>query len=57
MPRRMRRELLLLLIEFLSNPMTRFTERQFRQFLARYQTHKDIKGLVDAVCRPAASYS
>lgn len=29
--------------------MKGFAERQFRQFLARYQTHKDTKGLADAV--------
>ncbi|MBU0609075.1 MAG: hypothetical protein KKI08_14410, partial [Armatimonadetes bacterium] len=44
-----RRDLLLRLIRFLSNPMTRFAERRFHQFIARYQAQKDIKGLADAV--------
>lgn len=43
------REVVIRLLKFLSNPMTRFAERQFRQFLGRYQTDKDLRGLADAV--------
>lgn len=44
-----RRDLLLRLLKFLSNPMTRFAERQFHQFIGRYQGSRDVKRLADDV--------
>lgn len=43
------RDVVLRVLQFLSSPTTSFAERQFKQFLARYQQTRDVKMLANAV--------